>query len=490
MYYKYIIIFFWVNCFNIIYSQNNKSWIIHPIQDTFSTVGSPLYFNSHLYIPFSYFPLNSNRPNKDDWGIIKFDLNGNIIKRANYRLDSILNGPSNSILHNNFIYVLSDAYNIYDLNQNYLCINKISSDLDIIDTYLYKFPDSSNIIRIHVYSESDTTLIVPVLSFDKNGEADSVRIYRINNNGKLLKYNSFSRNTNESRRTNPNIFLQKFDKKGLWVIGQYEFWEIDNDLNRIYLTSKKLGILGEIFGYSETFVDSTYLISYSYYDQILTYKTPCLSISNINTELLDSVLIETGNEKPSEGGIGQNFDFNEGRNSIFVVGMLDRAPGLGSRSNPLFIAKYDLNLNLIWKKYFDIKQYTISTGVLALETGGCIVTAIYRPPRNFYSDTNYSLVIKIDDEGNFPTSVSKDLEIKSGITIYPNPTSDKLFIKYNSKPIKSKIELLDINGKLLLCKKPLSAEYEINLNSLNAGLYYLRIWEGDLLIFIDTFIKK
>lgn len=68
----------------------------------------------------------------------------------------------------------------------------------------------------------------------------------------------------------------------------------------------------------------------------------------------------------------------------------------------------------------------------------------------------------------------EDVENASNnILVYPNPTSDILNLKYSQ--IISDIEVLDINGRLIL-KSPINAkETTVNLNYLQNGIYILKI---------------
>lgn len=62
---------------------------------------------------------------------------------------------------------------------------------------------------------------------------------------------------------------------------------------------------------------------------------------------------------------------------------------------------------------------------------------------------------------------------KSTISIYPNPTSDYVYIQSN-KEIKQ-ITLFDIHGKKLMQLKPLSSDRKISLKHLKEGIYYIVI---------------
>jgi hypothetical protein len=59
------------------------------------------------------------------------------------------------------------------------------------------------------------------------------------------------------------------------------------------------------------------------------------------------------------------------------------------------------------------------------------------------------------------------------VTLYPNPTSEKVNIHSTEK--LTKIVLMDMNGKVIYALTPQSLESEINLDYLNSGMYLLQI---------------
>jgi Leucine-rich repeat (LRR) protein len=62
------------------------------------------------------------------------------------------------------------------------------------------------------------------------------------------------------------------------------------------------------------------------------------------------------------------------------------------------------------------------------------------------------------------------------IIVYPNPSLDKFTIETNEVE-RQKIELLDINGKLIL-KQEINSKENINVSNLNNGVYLLKIKNG------------
>lgn len=73
-------------------------------------------------------------------------------------------------------------------------------------------------------------------------------------------------------------------------------------------------------------------------------------------------------------------------------------------------------------------------------------------------------------------------------SIYPNPTNDVIFIQNeeSTMPIE-KIELLDLNGRLILTEEKF--EESLNLSSLDQGVYFLRIYNNAQIVGAKKIIK-
>lgn len=66
--------------------------------------------------------------------------------------------------------------------------------------------------------------------------------------------------------------------------------------------------------------------------------------------------------------------------------------------------------------------------------------------------------------------VSKAL-LENKITVYPNPSKDILYIKPNENIIINRIELLDLQGKII--EAPLINTYQLSIGNISTGTYLL-----------------
>ena len=74
----------------------------------------------------------------------------------------------------------------------------------------------------------------------------------------------------------------------------------------------------------------------------------------------------------------------------------------------------------------------------------------------------------------------------NGVKLYPNPTSTHLNL-YFERPVSNlRLEIIDVNGRLLLQKEKLSTHaISINLNSISTGVYFVRVYSDT----VEDFLK-
>jgi len=79
------------------------------------------------------------------------------------------------------------------------------------------------------------------------------------------------------------------------------------------------------------------------------------------------------------------------------------------------------------------------------------------------------------------TGIDENIDAPVKVTIYPNPASETVKIKFETATDKEiLLYLLDAQGKLVKTDRidEASTEKEINMEDLPAGLYYLRLMKG------------
>jgi hypothetical protein len=69
-----------------------------------------------------------------------------------------------------------------------------------------------------------------------------------------------------------------------------------------------------------------------------------------------------------------------------------------------------------------------------------------------------------------------------GFEVYPNPTSDVVFVQYAGAPMTADFMLTDTKGAVIFSeKKNISVEstYEMDLSKLERGVYFLNIFGAE-----------
>jgi len=76
------------------------------------------------------------------------------------------------------------------------------------------------------------------------------------------------------------------------------------------------------------------------------------------------------------------------------------------------------------------------------------------------------------------------IELNQNVSIYPNPANDKIFIE--GKFSSQSIEIIDMNGKLVISRTADSNITEIDITNLTQGVYLVRVSN----IAVGKFVKK
>ncbi|KJD37278.1 hypothetical protein PW52_02360, partial [Tamlana sedimentorum] len=101
---------------------------------------------------------------------------------------------------------------------------------------------------------------------------------------------------------------------------------------------------------------------------------------------------------------------------------------------------------------------------------------------NFSMVDGWSQFTNISDNASLS---SETIDAKSlGFAIYPNPATESISIK-NAQSLNAKIEVSDLNGRILINKNINNNLSTINISSLNAGLYLFKITTQD-----SEFVKR
>jgi hypothetical protein len=180
----------------------------------------------------------------------------------------------------------------------------------------------------------------------------------------------------------------------------------------------------------------------SLWTQTYTYNGGDISVSNMNLTL-DGNLIISGSGIDTGDTFGYDY---------------------------AFMLKADLSGNQLWVHFYGIGDSAFETGRDAISTydGGYLLAG------NWEQSSTYFL--KVDSLGQF-TSL-QTIPGQNDLSIYPNPTSDKLFISLNYKD-KLQLNVTDVLGKEIISQTLMNGKKELDIHSLASGVYFVSVRDGE-----------
>lgn len=140
-----------------------------------------------------------------------------------------------------------------------------------------------------------------------------------------------------------------------------------------------------------------------------------------------------------------------------------------SSYDKVYVVKLDFNGDTIWtKKYGGV--YTDEAWDIIQTSDGVFLVCGYTQNNTNGSYDVY--IIKMNDDGQ---TVGINERAKNIVEVYPNPTSDFIFIEVNNTLLS--IQLSDMNGRLIKVYQPYSGvnRLRLNLNDLPSGCYSLQL---------------
>ncbi|OUD35276.1 T9SS type A sorting domain-containing protein [Flavobacterium sp. FPG59] len=168
----------------------------------------------------------------------------------------------------------------------------------------------------------------------------------------------------------------------------------------------------------------------------------------------------------------------------FVIGQFSNVNGpvvYDSYHNSVCFASYDFSGNITFKR-FNPNTFLLSDSLPISQAFGSVKNIITCGNGCYAFNTTSDKVIIIKDA---TLGLPKSQE-KNNITIYPNPTSDYLYIK--SDIDLKEIQISDLNGKIISNLK--NQDDKINLTSLQTGIYFVKISDINGGTLTSKIIKK
>lgn len=142
--------------------------------------------------------------------------------------------------------------------------------------------------------------------------------------------------------------------------------------------------------------------------------------------------------------------------------------------------------------FFGQAQEIISTAGSQYGNGGINFTyTIGEPCVQTYTNTNNQLSEGFQQPYYLTIVNTSDVNNQSqAITIYPNPTADKIVLQFANINKNTFVKMSDETGKIIIENKIQNSITEINMQAYTTGIYYLQVFENQQLIASKKIIKK
>ncbi|SHF81520.1 T9SS type A sorting domain-containing protein [Chryseobacterium sp. OV279] len=179
-----------------------------------------------------------------------------------------------------------------------------------------------------------------------------------------------------------------------------------------------------------------------------------------------------------------SMDCNPAANQQFIINS-------NGGNYDIYLISLDTNGSFLWAKSYGGVLHDYPYAVRIDKNDDIILGGKYSDKVNFFPTiTNENVdgydgfTIKLNKNGFLKTD---DIATAEKIRIYPNPTSDKIFINSESEILDVKV--FDIDGRLLLTKNVTGNSTDLDMTNLKVGMYTITV-TGSLKSFSKKIIKK
>lgn len=165
---------------------------------------------------------------------------------------------------------------------------------------------------------------------------------------------------------------------------------------------------------------------------------------------------------------GSNFTIDFGpENEVYMLGGMDLFDAF---TQNLYIACFDEDLNVIGELYYkDPKRFLQYLELAASPQGGCVVSCL-----DMYTRNGYVYKVTMSDFLNVEEAHANGFATAMA---YPNPGNNRLNIR-TALP-NSRVEVYDINGKLLHTQQITDIVTSISSEKWPSGIYIWKVFSGN-----------
>ncbi len=192
----------------------------------------------------------------------------------------------------------------------------------------------------------------------------------------------------------------------------------------------------------------------------------------------DMLLIKTdenGNEQWVKSFGGPEYEYGKSivvntEGNLYLLGS-SKSYGTDGSVN-IYIVKTDVNGNEIWSETFGGSSNDFGEDVLAIPTGGCVITG---NTNSFGEGGSDVILIRLTTDGNIDSFHSIINHQEDKLIFYPNPmTHSGSFVLPNNLQNTYIIKLFDSTGRLVSEYETSENRFILQRGNLSAGTYYYK----------------
>ena len=98
--------------------------------------------------------------------------------------------------------------------------------------------------------------------------------------------------------------------------------------------------------------------------------------------------------------------------------------------------------------------------------------------------------LKLFQTGTPPTTGINNNELNKEISFFPNPAKDSFTFNYSNVKQGTQLTIYNLEGKAMLTKELLNVSSEVDVSTLNKGVYFVRVKQNNKEVYQSKLILE
>ena len=431
--------------------------------------------------------------------LIKMNMNGEIVQSATHDHhlgDSYFTRLQKSIGTSGLYYVLGGMDTVVD-NQfvNTLFINSIDNNLNVITSRNYgnwtmvkNFPQDFEIIGDSV------AFIMSLLTHNNNSVLD----YSLTK-ANLMNYNYLYFTPEDNKYRMPSGLILD-ETNNILKISYKAGFSSPYGINPLVNISTDLTSIEEVLVDNDFFTqtritkkgDTSYFLSGSKIYLPNPLRELGIAEYDLNDSLLRQTIFPGQADTMTYPGAGHSMLVTT--DNIWVVGwynIIEMAMPCSPEPTWVILNRLNHNLELQEQFYYGGDGVYLPRYIIETSDHHIVVTGEYYDPDVIPYECQFDpFVLKVNSEGLIVNTTTHDLPIAQEAVVFPNPGSGYLQVKLAIQHQHARLELFDMNGRMVLAEEIVADMQQVNTALLPAAIYPYRITANGKVIGNGKWVKE